>query len=98
MGTCEVDFGSGHILALMNVLYAPEIVHNLMSIRKLTEFGNKVHFEGTNVIVKCDNGFNNISGFINGNIYVLNDYVSVPVLLNTDIASESMKWHSRLGQ
>src|SRR3954469_15572416 len=33
MGTCEVDFGSGHILALTNVLYAPEIVHNLMSIR-----------------------------------------------------------------
>src|SRR5438270_549399 len=96
MGTCEVDFGSGHILALTNVLYAPEIVHNLMSIRKLTECGNKVHFEGTNVIIKCDNGFN-ISGFINGNLYVLNDSVSVPVLLNTDIAFESMKWHSRLG-
>src|SRR4051812_17741618 len=96
MGTCEVDFGSGHILALTNVLYAPEIVHNLMSIRKLTECGNKVHFEGTNVIVKCNCGFN-FSGFVNENLYVLSDSVSVPVLLNNDIASESMKWHSRLG-
>src|SRR3954464_1405868 len=67
-----------------------------MSIHRLTKCGNKVHFEGTNVIIRCDSGFN-FSGFINGNLYVLNDSVSVPVLLNNDVASELMKWHSRLG-
>ena len=42
---------AGHVLDLTNVLYAPEIVHNLMSIRKLTECGHKMHCEGTNVLL-----------------------------------------------
>src|SRR4051812_9404535 len=79
--TCEVNLGSGHVPTLTDVLYAPEIVHNLMSICKLTECGHKVHFKRTNVLVKYDNGFN-LSGFINGNLYVLSESVHVPLLLN----------------
>src|SRR4051812_46445772 len=94
--TCKVDLDSGHVLTFANVFYAPKIVHNLMSIRKLTECGHEVHFEGTNVLVKCGNSFN-LSGFINENLYVLSEFVSVSALLNNDVASESMKWHNRLG-
>ena len=87
IGTCEVDFGLGHVLTLANVLYAPEIIHNLISIRKLTECKHKVHFEGTNVLVKCDTGVI-FSGFIKGNLCVISESVFMLVLLNADLVSD----------
>src|SRR4051812_2320812 len=60
------------------------------------ENGYKVLFEGPNVLVKCDSGFN-LSSFINRNLYDLSESVHAPVLLNNDVASESTKWHNRLG-
>ena len=53
-----------------------------------------MHLEGTNALVKCDNGVI-FSCFINENHYILSESVSVPILLNNDVASESMKWHNR---
>src|SRR4051812_40778748 len=47
IGTCKVDCGDGRSFVLDEVLYAPEIVHNLISIRKLMECNFVVTFRGT---------------------------------------------------
>ena len=51
IGTCKVDCGDGHTFVLDDVLYAPEIVHNLISIRKLTECNFVVTFRGTEILL-----------------------------------------------
>ena len=89
-GTCEIGFGSGVVLILTNVIYAPEIVYNLIRIYKLTECKHKLHFEHTNALVKCDTGVI-FYRFINGIPTVLRESIFVPGLLNADVASKLMK-------
>src|SRR4051812_27759114 len=92
----EVYFGSGQVLSLTNILYSSKIADNLISIRELTECKHELHFDGTNILDKCDTDVI-FSSFINRNLYVLSEFVSMPLLLNNDVVSESMKWHKRLG-
>src|SRR3954466_13027489 len=70
IGTCKVDCGDGRSFVLEDVLYAPEIVHNLISIRKLTECRFVVTFKGTEVFIINEDGVI-LSGFVNGNLFVL---------------------------
>ena len=46
-----------------------------------------MHFEGTNVLVKCDTGVI-FSGFIKGNLCVISESVFMLVLLNADLVSD----------
>lgn len=54
----------------IDVLFAPVIVHNLVSIRKLTKCKQEVRFKSIGILIINDNGivFNE---FINENLYFL---------------------------
>src|SRR4051812_14444940 len=96
IGTCKVDCGDGHSFVLDEVLYALEIVHSLISIRKLTECNFVVTFRGTEVFINKDDIV--FSGFVNGNLFVLGESECAGnVLLTKASESESIKWHNRLG-
>src|SRR3954465_10609818 len=51
IGTCKVDCGDRRSFMLDNVLFAPVIVHNLISIQKFTERNFVVTFRGTEVFI-----------------------------------------------
>lgn len=55
-GTYDVDLGYKKKLLLTEVLYASDIIFNLISIYKLIEYKFVVCYKGTNVYVLEDSG------------------------------------------
>lgn len=63
--TCNQWILERKTLLLIDVLFASEIVHNLISIRKLTECKHEVCFKGTDIFVINDNDIV-FNSFVNG--------------------------------
>lgn len=63
----------------------------------MIEYKFEVRFKSTNIYVLDDNG-TTLSGFINKNlcIVIVGQFGCANVLLNSDVDSESIKWHNRL--
>lgn len=86
IGTCpyEVVSGSGEIMILTDVLFAPEIVQNLINIHKLAECKHEVRFKSTDVYIIRDAGIA-FSGFTDNNLDVLNEPVAANIFLSANI-------------
>ena len=93
----------GHTLYLHDVLYAPEVRRNLVSIVGLVKLGFKIVFEQDCVNVLLDNivyGYGFMSdGFIILDTIPINKTTSVFVTGNSNSISSvnDVKWHTKLG-
>ena len=102
-GTCKLVIRKGRTLYLHDVLYAPEVRKNLVSIVVLLQIGFKIVFEKDGVNVLLDNGCYGSSFMLDG--FIVLD--SIPLNTNTstfvtgsfsnDSFVHDVKWHARLG-
>ena len=98
IGTCKLLMRKGHTLYLHDVLYAPEVHRNLVSVVVLVKFGFKIVFEQDCVKVLLDNivyGY----GFMVLDTIPINKTTYVFVIGNSSSSSSmnNVKWHARLG-
>lgn len=105
IGTYKLDLRGGCTLYLHDVLYAPEIRRNLVSILALLQLGFKIIFVGCCVKIYLDNIFYGSGFVLNGfmvldtvNISINND-ASIYVVQNSSTIKDSniITWHARLG-
>lgn len=89
------EFGNQHKITLREVLYAPCLVGNILSVRQLTKSGYNVAFKDNNC---CINSGNNNIGIadIDGEMYILRqpDFVHAVLQHNENCIHQ---WHRRLG-
>ena len=103
IGTCKLLMWKGCTLYLHDVLYAPKVRQNLISVTVLVKLGFKIVFEQDCVKVLLDNmvyGY----GFLSNRFIVLdtihiNKSTSVFVTRNSSSSCSvnDVKWHARLG-
>ena len=55
IGTCKLEWRGGRTLYLHDVLYAPEVQRNLVSVLVLLELGFSIMFENGCVKILLDN-------------------------------------------
>ena len=105
IGTCKLELRGGRTLYLHDVLYAPKVRRNLVSVLVLLELGFQLMFNKGCVKVFLDNVYYGSGYVLDGfmvldttNI-VLNDSSSIYVVGNSSSVSntESILWHARLG-
>ncbi|KAF2881527.1 hypothetical protein ILUMI_24645 [Ignelater luminosus] len=87
-----------HTVTVKNVMYAPDISTNLLSVSKITELGHTVIFDAH----KCkiyDSGNNLIASAtqINGMYQLDRPHESVNVVSKEDSFQNSVLWHNRMG-
>ena len=91
IGTCKLLMQQGRTLYLHDVLYAPEVRRNLVSVVILVKFGFKIVFEQDYVKVLLDNivyGYGFLSdGFIVLDTIPINKTTSVFVTGNSSSSS-----------
>ena len=104
IGTCKLELRGGRTLYLHDVLYAPKVRRNLVSVLVLLELGFQLIFNKGCVKVFLDNVYYGSGYVLDGfmvldttNI-VLNDTSSIYVVGNSNSVSntESILWHARL--
>jgi hypothetical protein len=83
IGTCKLDLRGGHTLYLYDVLYAPEVQRNLVSVLALLQLGFNIEFVGCCVKIHLDNIFYG-SGFVLNGLMVL-DTVNVSINYDASI-------------
>lgn len=87
---------NGVPLNMMDVLYVPDIRHNLLSVRKLTNAGVEVKFLRDKAII-LRNGELIATAFLYGNLYELNISINgISSALSSD-SKDAVLWHRRLG-
>jgi transposase InsO family protein len=105
IGTCKLDLRGGHTLYLHDVLYAPEVRRNLVSVLALLQLGFNIAFVGCCVKIHLDNIFYGSGFVLNGfmvldivNVSIDND-ASIYVVQNSSTINDSniITWHARLG-
>jgi hypothetical protein len=105
IGACKLDLRGGRTLYLHDVLYAPEVRQNLVSILALLQLGFNIAFVGCCVKMHMDNIFYG-SGFVLNGFMVLNTVnvsinydASIYVVQNSSTINDSniITWHARLG-
>ena len=103
IGTCKLLMRKDCTLYLYDVLYAPKVCQNLVSVEVLVKLGFKIVFEQDCVKVLLDNivyGYGFMSdGFIVLDIIPINKITYVFVIGNSSSSSSmnDVKWHTRLG-
>jgi hypothetical protein len=104
IGTCKLDLWGGHTFYLHDVLYAPEVQRNLVSVLALLQLGFNITFVGCCVKIHLDNIFYG-SGFVLNGFMVLdtvnvsiNYDASIYVVQNSSTINDSniITWHARL--
>ena len=80
IGTCKLDLWEGRTLYLHDVLYAPEVRRNLVSVLVLLELGFNIIFENGCVKILLDNVYYG-SGYLLDGFMVLD---TVNVFINDD--------------
>ena len=103
IGTCKLLMRKGCTLYLHDVLFAPEVRWNIVSVVVLVKFGFKIVFEQDYVKVLLDNivysyGFLSY-GFIVLDTILINKTTFIFVTGNSSSSSSvnDVKWHARLG-
>jgi hypothetical protein len=99
IGTYKLDLRGGRTLLLHDVLYAPEIRRNLLSVVTLLTFGFRFVFDNGVYIYLGTTYYG--CGFISNGFLILDlDYSSYDksfALLTSSDNVDSIKWHARLG-
>jgi hypothetical protein len=104
ISTCKLDLRGGRTLYLHDVLYAPEVQRNLVSVLALLQLGFNITFVGCCVKIHLDNIFYG-SGFVLNGFMVLdtvnvsiNYNASIYVVQNSSTINDSniITWHARL--
>ena len=103
-GTCKLELRGGRTLLLHDVLYAPDIRRNLVSVRVLLELGYTLNFSGRTLTIYFDSEFYG-SGYISSGFIILDiDYSQIQNNNNYSLIASSSNalidatvWHSRLG-
>ncbi|KAG5524057.1 hypothetical protein RHGRI_030902 [Rhododendron griersonianum] len=100
VGTYQLKLQSGRTLILYDVLYAPGVRHNLISVIALVELGFSFNFSRDGFSIYLGNkpfGHGSISsGFYVLDLDGLNNNAFM-AFHDNDVVSSSMKWHARLG-
>jgi len=102
IGTCQLHMRDGQTITLHDVLYAPEIHRNLVSIVKLLDIGLDVFFSGFRVSLLHNQMLYGV-GFRSNNFFVL-DIEHGLVNINSSVFTSHVisdnnltLWHARLG-
>lgn len=88
-GTTEIKF--------QNVVYAPNLRHNLISVPRCTENGYLVHFGKEYAAVKRSNGTVVFKAERSGGMYVVTECRKENSCFARDNTEGFIKWHQRLG-
>ena len=103
IGTCKLLIRKGHTLYFHDILYAPEVRQNLVSVAVLVKLGFKIVFEQDCVKVLVDN-IVYWYGFLSYRFIVLDTipinkttYVFVTGNSSSSSSVNDVKWHARLG-
>ena len=104
IGTCKLELRGGRTLYLHDVLYAPEVRRNLVSVLVLLELGFSIMFENGCVKILLDNVYYGFGYLLDGfmvldtvNIFMYDD-TSIYVVGNSSVSNDndSVIWHARL--
>ena len=102
IGTYKLELRGGRTLLLHDVLYAPEIRRNLLSVVTLLRLGFRFIFENNYVLLHLGTVYYG-HGFISNDFFFLildieyyNNDSSV-FLTSSDASDNSIIWHARLG-
>ncbi|KAG5553390.1 hypothetical protein RHGRI_011316 [Rhododendron griersonianum] len=102
IGTYKLDLRGGRTLMLHDVLFAPDIRRNLLSLVTLLRLGFKFVFENNGVSVYLGTSFYGC-GFISDGFIIMDiEYHgfnnSIALLTTSDnVSDDSIVWHARLG-
>ena len=101
IGTCKIDLHGGRTLILQDVLYAPDIRRNIVSVVKLLNLGYKWIFHDNCVDLYFDSSYFG-SGYIYEGFFVLSAIYdclkhSVSLAATHQKGDNVEIWHSRLG-
>jgi len=105
IGTCKLDLRGGRTLYLHDVLYAPEVRRNLVSVLALLHLGFNIAFVSCYVKIHLDNIFYGFGFVLNGFMVLdtvnvsINYDASIYVVQNSSTINDSniITWHARLG-
>ena len=102
IGTYKLELQGGHTLLLHDLLYAPEIQRNLLSVVTLLRLGFRFIFENDYVLFHLGTVYYGC-GYISNGFLILDieyyNYDSSVFLTSSDNASDnSIIWHARLGR
>ena len=93
--TCKLELQGGHTLYLHDVLYAPEVRRNLVSVLVLLELGFSIMFENGCVKILLDNVYYGSGYLLNGfmvldtvNVFINND-ISIYVVGNSNVSNDN---------
>lgn len=96
-GCIEVTTNKGVQGSLMEVLYCPEVPHNLLSVRKIQQTGMTVIFTKSGVEVRKDDEII-LSGEIINNLYkIIFGLNKLNYQINNVTIKHYKLWHARLG-
>ena len=105
VGTCKLNLRGGRVLFLHDVLYAPEIRRNLVSVTCLLDLGYCINFYSRSVELKIDsvsigygfltNGFMVLDVEPDVNYAIDGCFSNIALTSDADITDEV--WHARLG-
>ena len=107
IGTYRLDLKGGRTLDLHDVLYAPGIRRNLLSVTSLLSIGYRFCFESQSVHIYHGSVYYASGYLLDGFIFLDVDISSVDDVLESTVSFnasvhassiDSMRWHSRLGQ
>lgn len=92
IGACELNFGSEKILPLLGVLYAPDIIYNLLNISSLNNYKLELLFQENKIQVMVE--LATLVGSLNKCLYITSQSSIASAFLVSDVGFESLKWHS----
>jgi transposase InsO family protein len=102
IGTYKLDLRRGRTLLLHDVLYAPEVWRNLLSVNQLLRLGFEIAFKNMAVKIFLDTQYYGC-GFVSNGFMVLDInnlcYDNTIALLTSsdNVYNDSILWHARLG-
>ena len=103
IGICKLELQEGRTLYLHDVLYAPEVRRNLISVLILLELDFRIMFENGCVKILLDNVYYDFGYLLNGfmvldtvNVFINNDtFIYVVGNFSVSNDSDSVIWHAR---
>ena len=105
IGTCKLKFRGGCNLLLHDVLFAPDIRRNLVSVVVLLKLGFNLNFHGSSLSIYSGTVFYG-SGFVSDNFMILdtefsynteNNCFSLIASSSSSSSIDANTWHARLG-
>ena len=107
IGTCKLELRSSQTLILHDVLFAPEIRRNLVSVIVLLKLGYDLNFARDRVCIYNSGVFYGTGHLLNGFLILDCDrqmfncytdrYISLNVCSSSNANIDDKVWHARLG-